>query len=116
MQRTADELAEVAARIQAEGPLKVSRAAKLVPADNRRGHVGASVLVKWILAGKRGVRLEGARFSGKTWWTSAAALARFWGALAAADLGQGGSKTESWAERERREAAVEREADELFGV
>jgi hypothetical protein len=118
MQRTANDLAEVAARLRAEGPLKVSVAAKLVPADNRRGHVGAGVLVRWIVAGKKGVRLDGARFSGKTWWTSVAALERFWGSLAAADVAQvvaAGSR-ETWREREAREAEAEREADELFGV
>lgn len=112
--RTAVELAEVAARIRVEGPLKVSQAAKLVPADNRRGHVAADVLVRWIVHGKRGVRLEGARFSGKTWWTSEAALERFWGSLAAADQGRERGPTCREVDRERE--AAEMEADALFGV
>src|SRR5690348_5243239 len=102
--RNPEDLAELADRIKAEGPLPVAKAAKLVPADNRRGHVGAGVLVRWIVHGKRGVRLEGARFSGKTWWTSAAALARFWGRLAAAETArQDAPRAETWREREARE-------------
>lgn len=116
MRRTADHMAEMAARIKAEGPLKVSQAARLVPSDKPNG-VGPGVLVRWIREGKKGVRLDGARFSGKTWWTSVAALERFWGAVAAAEAGQvvPAGQRESWVERERREAEIEREADELFG-
>ena len=115
MRRTRDELAAIAARIHEEGPLPVSKAAKDVPADNRRGHASASTLVKWIVAGKRGVRLEGTRISGKTWWTSRAALARFWGALAAVEEGRRVDGGETPREREARAEAADRELAELVG-
>lgn len=112
---TADDLADVASRIREEGPLKVSHAARLVPADNRRGYVDAQVLVRWIVRGKRGVRLEGAQFSGKTWWTSKAALERFWGRLAAAELGKREGPAETPRERDRRAEAEDAELGALIG-
>src|SRR4051812_12272111 len=68
----------IAERITAEGPLAVSAAAKLVKAERgQRGHCSASSLVRWIVAGKQGVFLDGVRMAGETWFTSKAALVRF---------------------------------------
>ena len=38
MRRTAEDLEIIAARILADGPITVSKAAKKVPADNEHGH------------------------------------------------------------------------------
>lgn len=116
--RTALDWQEAAQRVREDGPIPVSKAAKLVPADNPHGHASACTLVRWIVRGKRGVYLDGARLAGKTWWTSAGALERFWAALAA---------RETWAVDEQRERgtmrewqaradAAGRELDELIGT
>lgn len=69
---------KIAARIQAEGALPVSRAAKLVKtARGRRGHVAEGTLIRWIIHGKSGVFLDGMLLAGETWYTSAKALERF---------------------------------------
>ena len=69
----------IAERITSEGPIPVSQAAKLVPAERpgRHGHVAASTLIRWATVGKEGVYLDAVRLSGSTWYTSAAALLRF---------------------------------------
>jgi hypothetical protein len=72
---------EIATRLQAEQMLRVSQAARLVPSHGRRGYCSANALVAWIVKGKRGIFLDGVRAAGKTWWTSAEALARFLAAL-----------------------------------
>jgi hypothetical protein len=87
-QRTAEEWQAAAVRVLEDGPITVSHAAKLVPAANSHGYASASSLVRWIVHGKRGVFLDGARITGKTWWTSKAALARFWAGLAAREAGR----------------------------
>jgi len=68
--------AEVAERVRAEGPVSLDQAAILIPARNARGHTSPATLLRWIINGKSGVRLEGARVKGK-WHTSLAALQRF---------------------------------------
>jgi hypothetical protein len=75
----------IAARLETEDPLPVTRAAKLCKVDNRRGHCSANAVVGWILRGKKGVFLDGYRGAGKAWWTSAAAIRRFYAALSAAE-------------------------------
>jgi hypothetical protein len=114
--RTADEWAAAAARIRADGPITVCKAAQLVPASNRHGYASASTLVRWIVHGKRGVKLDGARLTGKTWWTSEAALNRFWGDLAAREEGrrpEPGSG-ETVRQRESRAEAANRELAALL--
>jgi hypothetical protein len=74
--------ADTVARLLAEGPLPVSRAAGLVPSTRgRKRH--ASTLVRWIVSGKGGLRLEGFKDPTGAWFTSAPALSRFLAALSA---------------------------------
>jgi hypothetical protein len=118
MRRTIDEWQAAAARIQADGPITVTRAARLVPASNRHGYASASTLVRWIIYGKRGVRLDGSRLTGKTWWTSAKALERFWADLSAREAGrvpEPGSG-ETIRQREARAEADCRALTALIGV
>jgi hypothetical protein len=48
----------------------------LVPAKNAKGHVSTGTLLRWIINGKSGVKLEAARVNG-SWQSSLAALQRF---------------------------------------
>jgi hypothetical protein len=67
-------------RLLREGALPVARAAALAtPCRGRRRAPGT--LASWIEHGKRGVYLEGYYGADKTWFTSAAALARFFARL-----------------------------------
>jgi hypothetical protein len=68
--------AEIAARVRAEGPVSLDQACILIPARNPRGHASPATLLRWIISGKGGVKLEGARVKGH-WHTSLAALQRF---------------------------------------
>jgi hypothetical protein len=78
----------IAARIQAEGPIPISEAAREVRAERgRRGHVAAFTLLRWIVYGKRGVFLDGIQLSGETWYTSRPALLRFAAELSAKAVG-----------------------------
>lgn len=52
---------------EAAGKLPRVRGAKTSPAT----------ITRWIIIGKGGIRLDGVRLTGKTWWTSMAAIARF---------------------------------------
>lgn len=64
-----------AARVRAEGLVKLEAAAKLFP--TRRGKpVSKTTLLRWILDGKRQVKLDACRESG-VWHTSLAAVLRF---------------------------------------
>jgi hypothetical protein len=65
-----------AARVKAEGPVPLTEAALLFRADTPTGHVGIKTLLRWIVGGKAGVRLEAARIKGQ-WFTSYAAAQRF---------------------------------------
>jgi hypothetical protein len=79
----------IAERIQSEGPLPVSKAAKLVRAERgRRGHCSSQTLLRWILSGKQGVFLDAYRMAGETWYTSEAALTRFAAQLSALEFGK----------------------------
>jgi|SRR5262245_20271825 len=80
---TPDERRAASARIRADGPITIAAAAKFVPTSH--GIASPDTLWRWIVIGKRGVRLDGARLVGKTWWTSRQALERFWDELAAAE-------------------------------
>jgi hypothetical protein len=64
------------ARVRAEGTVRLDQISHLVRADTRSGHVSVSTLLRWIVKGKRGVKLEAARIKGE-WHTSLAALQRF---------------------------------------
>jgi hypothetical protein len=66
----------IANQVRSEGLVSLDEACFLFPVNNRRGHVSASTLMRWIVSGKKGVRLEGARKNGR-WHTSLAAVSRF---------------------------------------
>jgi hypothetical protein len=76
----------IAQRLAEEDLLTVAQAARHVP-RLRGKRTSPSTLIRWIIHGKRGVYLDGVRLSGKTWWTSAAAVARFTAALTRASVG-----------------------------
>lgn len=68
--------AEVARQVRAEGAISLDQACFLVPAANADGHVKPATLLRWILSGKAGARLEAARVGGH-WHTSIQAIRRF---------------------------------------
>lgn len=74
---------DMAARLRAEGLISLTQASTLVPADNPKGHVSCGSLLRWIVSGRRNVKLEACRERGE-WWTSLAALNRFLSATARA--------------------------------
>ncbi len=65
-----------AARVMDEYPIPVSQAATLIPANTHTGHASVTTLLRWIIRGKRGVRLDAAKIKG-VWHTSLAAIERF---------------------------------------
>lgn len=116
-QRSRYEIELAVERVRADGPIPASQAARKVPANNRHGYASVDTVVRWITKGKRGVYLDGALLSGKGWWTSEAALARFFAALAAAAAPGpgllGGMTVREWEARAEREG---RELDALLGI
>jgi hypothetical protein len=77
----------IAQRLSGEELLTVAQAARFVPRLRGR-RTSPSTLIRWIIHGKRGVYLDGIQMTGKTWWTSAAAIARFTAALTRASIGR----------------------------
>jgi hypothetical protein len=75
-------LQDRAALLWGESRISLAQAAKLIPPTRQGKPVHASTLVRWILHGVRGVRLEAARLGGR-WVTSHEALDRFSAALTA---------------------------------
>lgn len=67
---------DMAAKLRAEGLVSLSQAAALIPADNHKGHASPGSLLRWIVSGRRKIKLEACRERGE-WWTSLAALNRF---------------------------------------
>lgn len=114
--RSPEQWAAIAARIQQEGPISVCHAARLVPTA-KGSKASPSTLVRWIIHGKKGVFLDGARLTSKNWWTSRAALERFWGELSDSEAWRRQDAAEAptitqWEERAR---AADRELIELVG-
>jgi hypothetical protein len=70
----------MAERLMAEG-LKslVEIAASLPPVNGKR--VSTSSILRWVLRGKSGVKLEAIRLHGGSWFSSMPAVARFASAL-----------------------------------
>lgn len=64
-----------------------------------------STLVRWILRGKLGVRLDAVKLNGKGWLTSREALARFAASLSARAAGQA-IPPPTLHDREKRDAAA----------
>jgi ribosomal protein L10 len=110
-----DDQQKITDRIIAEGAITIAQAAQKVPSSTSRGHASAAALLRWILHGKRGVRLEGTLMNGKTWWTSEKALSRFFAALTAKALGQVPVQTETVRQRMSRAEAADRELAEILG-
>lgn len=74
--KTKPDFTAMSSRLHSEQLIRISQAAKLVPSP-RGTPTNPSTLVRWILRGKRGVRLDGVLLSGDCWWTSRQALERF---------------------------------------
>lgn len=112
--RPANELKEAAERVLKEGAMPLSEIAKKIPAARRGklGHVSVGALTRWILEGKQGVYLDGARLTGPGWCSSLAAVARFSAQIAEKELGER-IEIESPAERERRSKEEDRRLEEL---
>jgi hypothetical protein len=108
---------DITRRIREEGPLSATEAARRVPnARGRHPHVSRSAVIRWILRGKYGVRLEATMLGGESWYTSQAALDRFFAAISARELERHGERSSVPAlplDRERRAAAAVRELERL---
>ena len=65
-----------AARVRQEGPIDLLTAAGLFPRGDRWRPMTARTLLRFIVSGKAGVRLDAVRVKGK-WKTSIAAMSRF---------------------------------------
>jgi hypothetical protein len=96
-------------RLLREGPLPVTKATALVPPCRGRSRA-PSTLVAWIERGKRGIRLEGYYGADKCYWTSAAALARFFARLTDMRLAGRGCVTSAPADA-RAEAEIARRVE-----
>lgn len=114
--KTGSELEAAAARVIADGPVQLSKLARKVPADRagKAGHASIAALVRWIVFGRKGVYLDGARLTGKGWCSSEAALARFSAALTMAEVG-GRPDPVPPCELERRAAAATAELRRIAG-
>jgi len=65
-----------AARLLSETMISLAQAAKLFPPTRRNKAVHVSTILRWILDGSRGVRLEAVR-AGSRWITSVEAVSRY---------------------------------------
>ena len=68
--------AQAAARVRLENPIDLLTAANVFPRGERWKSISVGSLLRWIVAGKAGVRLEAVRIRGK-WHTSIPAMGRF---------------------------------------
>jgi hypothetical protein len=93
--------------ISKEKLLSLRDAAQLLPRSRNGRPTHPSTILRWILHGLRGRKLEGARLGGR-WITSAEALERF---VSPAEGGGGGVATAQG--RPSAEAATDRELDAL---
>lgn len=66
----------MAERLISEGLIDLAAVAKLLPSV-RGKRVSTSSILRWILRGKSGIRLEAVRLHGASWFTSTPAVARF---------------------------------------
>jgi hypothetical protein len=66
--------------IRSEDPVDLRTATTMLPRNARWRSVSIAAVIRWIVCGKRGVKLEAVRIGGK-WRTSAAAVQRFVEAL-----------------------------------
>jgi hypothetical protein len=96
--------------LQNETILSIPQAAKRVPSQRNGAPTHASTVLRWILKGVKGVRLEGARMGGR-WVTSVEAMQRFSAELTKAKLPQVESQASSRSDQQAE--LVERELDAL---
>jgi hypothetical protein len=74
-------------RLREEGLLPVVEACRLVPSERgQKRHVSRGTMLRWILTGKLGIRLEATRQGGDAWYTSQGALDRFFDAIREREL------------------------------
>jgi hypothetical protein len=71
-----------ASRVRAEGLITLDDATKYVPPGDSGEPVSTSAFLRWIVSGKRGVKLEATRVGGH-WHTSIPAIGRFLAAVQA---------------------------------
>ncbi len=64
------------ARIRTENPIDLETAAKVFPRGDLFRSVSIRTVFRWLIGGKKGVKLEGVRIAGK-WFTSVEAIGRF---------------------------------------
>lgn len=81
----------------------------LVPVSRLRPAAGAgpTALCRWILRGKRGVYLDGVRGPGKSWCSTALAVARFFAQLSAVEAGRSPPVEPPAGRARRARAAIE---------
>lgn len=65
-----------AARVRTERPIDLATAARSFTLGERLAPLSVPTLLRWIIHGKRGVKLEAVRIRGR-WHTSIAAMTRF---------------------------------------
>src|SRR5262245_7894342 len=85
--RTKEQWEAITERIQKEGAITISEAAKMIRTE-RGSKTSTTALTRWIVHGKKGVHLDGAMMNGKGWWTSKKALFRFFAAVSAVEAGR----------------------------
>jgi hypothetical protein len=100
---------DLAALLLDETLISLAQAARLFPPTRQDKAVHVSTILRWILRGVRGVRLEAARAGGR-WITSREAVARFVAALTASHSSQPGTDARpiGAAEQLRHERVEER--------
>jgi hypothetical protein len=97
--------------LSTETILPLSLAAKRVPASRNGRKTHLSTLLRWILQGVDGIRLEGVRLGGR-WVTSQEALQRFAEALTP-DLTANPRTSRSPGARERADDRARRQLDQI---
>jgi hypothetical protein len=75
----------VAERLMSEGLKSLLEIASALP-PVRGKRVSTSSVLRWVLRGKQGIRLEAVKLHGSAWWSSMPALARFSAALTAKNV------------------------------
>ena len=74
--------AEKIEQLLSEGVISANKAAAGLPSVRGKGR-HAGTIIRWILDGRHGVKLEGFRGPDRTWFTTRKALARFFAAITA---------------------------------
>jgi hypothetical protein len=102
--------------LKTESTLSLAQAARIVPPTRLDKPVHVSTIVRWILHGVRGVRLEAVRIGGR-WITSHEALERFTAALTANHTSSSPQPSNpprpTSAARQRKQERVDRELSAL---